>query len=164
MVELDITCNLAEWSAGQIVPVLGAHLADLANPVEPRKRFGDLRADGRNLNEWRGDHADEKDVHHEAPQRHGAGENRAAADNDHYDSDQADDERTCGADERGGSERAGNVGEQLVDSLAEDPVFTLFRYVDLHDPDAPERFGKAPGDVGVQPTTVAEQGSEPRES
>ena len=75
--------------------ILGRHLADLANAIEAGERLAHLRADRRDLHERQRHEADEEDVHHEVAERHRAGEDRAAADDDHQHADQPDDAPPC---------------------------------------------------------------------
>src|SRR5690606_6014524 len=80
--EVDIAVNGADRGTGKILVILGGHLHDLTDAVEPRERLTDLRADRRDLDDRGGHEAGEEEVGEEVTHRHLSTGDRATADQD----------------------------------------------------------------------------------
>ena len=157
MIECDIAAYRVDRLAIGVLGILGGHAAQLVNTIETRERFGDLRADRGDADERRRDETDEKDVLHELAERHGAAQDRAAADDDHQHADSPDHElREC-ADAGDAGHRRRDVAEQLVRAARKNEPLAPLGAIRLHDPDAAERLRQPAGDVGVQLAALAEQ-------
>src|SRR5690606_9888630 len=156
VLEDDVALHLAERLAGRVVVGLRGHAADLADAVEAGEGLADLRADAGDLNERRGHDAHEEQVGDEVAERHGAGEDGVAADEDDEDADRADDEDGDGVDRGGAGDAAGDVAEEAVHALGEDALLAALRRVDLDDAVAAERLGEAAGDLGGDLASLAE--------
>src|SRR5690606_24756675 len=156
VLEDDVAHHLAERLAVRVVVGLGGHAADLTDAVEARERLADLRADAGDLDEGRRHDADEEQVGDEVSERHGAGEDGAAADEDDEDADGADDEDGDGVDRGGAGDAAGDVAEEAVHALGEDALLAALGRVDLDDAVAAERLGEAAGDLGGDLASLAE--------
>ncbi len=114
VLEHDVSGDVGHRGAGRVFLVLGAHLAQLADAVEPCERFHDLRADRGDVDDRCGHEPHEEDVHEEVTQGHGAGENRVPALEDHEDADRPDHDRGECADRRDTRHRGGHVAEQRM--------------------------------------------------
>ena len=68
--ERDLAVHVRQRIAAAVLLVFGGHLQDLANAVQARERFGDLRADRRDLDDRRHHQAGEQDVGEEIAERH----------------------------------------------------------------------------------------------
>ena len=128
----------------------------LVDAVEAGEGLADLRADRRDLHDRRGHQAGEQDVGDEVADRHLAGEDGAAADDDHDQADGADDDRAEGGDARDRGDRLRDVAEQPVNAGREHQLFALLRGVGLDDADAADRLGQPSGHFGVDLAALAE--------
>ena len=99
----------------------------------------------------------EDQIDDEVAERHRAGDDRAAADDDHDDADHADDDGRERGDRRHAGDRLGDVAEQPVNALREDQLFALLGGVGLDDADAAERFVQPAGHLGVDLSALAEE-------
>ena len=156
--------DLAERRLARVLLVLGRHLHQLADAIEPGERLADLRADRRHLDDRRRQQAGEEDVVEEVADRHLArpGSTRPptmimmtpmipmiAVEN-------AVIAETPVIDLR-------DVAEQPVGALGEDQLLALLGGVGLDDADAAERFVEAAGDLGVDLAALAEERPQPLE-
>jgi hypothetical protein len=92
-----------------------------------------------------------------SPERHFAGNDRAAAEPDHEDADDPHDHRAAGRRRGHPRHRLRDVPKQTMGALREDNLLALLRRVGLDDPDAAERFGQSPRDLGVDLAAFTEQ-------
>ena len=157
VIERHVAAHRAERRPLRVFGILGGHAAQLINPVEPRECFGDLRADGRDVDQGQRDESHEKDVLDELPQRHGLCEDGASADENHDDRDRSDHELSEGSDARDASHRRRNIAEQPVRATREHQSLAALRPVRLHDANPSQRLGEPAGDLGVDLATLAEQ-------
>ena len=137
--------------------ILRRHLADFANAIQAGERFTHLRADRRHLHERRRHEPTKNTYIDEIAERHRAGEDRPAADDDHQHADDAGDHRCARANRRGAGDRLGDVAKQLVRAAREHESLARFGDVHFHETNAADRFRQASGDFGVDRAALAKQ-------
>ena len=140
-----------------VLVVFGMHLEELANPVEPGERFADLRPDRGDLHDRRRHQTGQDEIENEVTERHGARENRPAADDDHDDADHANNDGRERGDCRDAGNRFGDVAEEPMHALGKDELFTLLGGVGLDDPDPSERLVQPASHLGIDLPALAEE-------
>jgi len=159
VLERDVATHRTERRAQRVFGVFRRHPAQLVDPVEPRERFGDLRADRCDVDQRQRHEAHEENVLNELPQRHRSRQDRAAADENHDDRNRADHQLRKCADAGNARHRGRDVAEQFVGAACEDEPLAALGPVGLHDPDTAQRLGEPAGHVGVELAALAKQGA-----
>jgi hypothetical protein len=93
ILERNVPAHILQRHPISVLLIFGRHPADLADAVEPRERFRELRSDRRELNHRHRHHRGEGQIHHQFADRHRAVPDRVAADQHHGDAGGADHER-----------------------------------------------------------------------
>ena len=157
VVELDVAAEIGERRARGVLRVFARRIEDFVNPVEPRERLGDLRADRGDLHDGHGEQTGKEDVGEQVSERHRVVHDRPPADDDHDDPDRANHDARERRRRRDAGHRLGDVAEELVGALGEDQVLTPLGRVGLDDTNAAERLIQAAGDLRLNLAAVAEQ-------
>src|SRR3954465_13886358 len=129
---------------------------DLAGALEARECFGDLRADGGDLENRRDEESQECGVGKILSERHGAGEYLPRSE---IHDDAADDTYQYAgrqSEYRRGGQSLEYVVEQALHPAGEDRLFPAFGVITLHHAHAAERFGQTAGDLSVNLAALAE--------
>ena len=99
--------------------ILSRHVHHFADSIKAGERFGNLCADGRELNQRHGHHAGEHYVHEKIANRHLTGDDGVSAyQNDHH-SHGANDERRKSGSRGNTGHRLGDVPKELVRAARE---------------------------------------------
>ena len=149
--------HIGQGRLGRIGLIFRFLIENLADAIEAREGFGDLRADARDGNQRRRQQPDEEDIADEVTKRHPSGQDVAAANPDHDHADDTDNDRAARRGRRHARHRLRNVPEQAIGPLREDQFLALLGRVALDDADAAERFGEPAAHLGLNLPTLAEQ-------
>ena len=117
----------------RIFVIFSNHMLDLAYAVETGEGFGDLGADGSDLDQRCGHQPSENHVHEKVAERHLPRENGAAAHENENDTDSADDNGGKSRDTGNCRHRSSYVAKEPMRATGEDQFFALLRRISLDD-------------------------------
>ena len=163
VLERNVAANSGKPWLVTIFLILGGHRSDFPYAVEPGERFGDLRSDGRDLNQRRHHDTGQHEVQDKITDGHHTRQHGSAPHQNHDDTDAADDQ--CGKSGEAGHASDGlcDVPEQLVHALGENQFFPPLSRIRLDDAHARQGLIQAPGDLRIDLASLDENGTQPRE-
>ncbi len=133
---------------------------DLGGAVEAGDGFGELRADGNELDDGNSHEGEEHDVGHVAAGGELSRDDTMRAEVHDEGTDDAEDSGRGERHERLRSKRGDDVVEKSLGTGGEDVGLALLGVIALDDADAAEGFGEAAGNFGIDLGALAEDGTD----
>ena len=160
ILEGDIAADFRERDCAVRVFIFRGFSQHLAGAFQPGDRLGDLGPDADDLEQRRGQIAEEHGVGKESAQRELAGQDLPRSHEHDDGADDAHQRRRRQAHDRGRGQRLEHILQQALDPEAEDLVLAVLGVVALHHAHTAQRFGQAAGDLGIDLGAFAKDGAD----